>query len=91
MRPVPSRAEALKTEEKVVAGGGEAGWLGGPGLLDAVGRRNEEAGTGLEVKFVDRGGRPRRGGCWEDIAHAVGCARAALEAEVFSEPEAVKD
>lgn len=85
-----SRLEEVKTEENVVPSG-EAGWFCGPGLLDAVARRNDGPSAELEVRLVDRGARPRReGGCRDDRPHAVGCARAALEAEVFSEPDAVK-
>jgi hypothetical protein len=87
-----SRLEEAKTDEKVVPSGEEAGWFCGPGLLDAVARRKDGPSAGLEGRLVDRGARPRReGGCWEDRPHTVGCARAALEAEVFSEPGAVKD
>lgn len=91
LRLPTSRLEEVNIEEKVVPSG-EAGWLCDPGLLEAVARRKDGPSAELEGRFVDRGARPRReGGCWEDRPHAVGCARAALEAGVFSEPGVVKD
>lgn len=87
LRVLVSRLDEVNTAEKVVASG-EVGWFCAPGLVEVVARRSEGAG-GLDDTLVDKGARPRRdGGCCEVEPHTVGCARAALEAEEFSEPGA---
>ena len=46
LRLPTSRLDEVSTDEKVVLRG-EAGWFGGPGLLEAVARRKDEPGAGL--------------------------------------------